>query len=206
MPINFPTGATNGDYYSFNGRSWVYNGYSWILLGTFGPTGPQGSNGPQGIQGFQGPQGFQGLSGSTGPQGPQGFQGIQGFQGPQGFQGLSGVGGSTGPQGPQGFQGIQGPTGPSPSRYSGTFEINFGFTGGGEDSYVTTFVPETNISTTSLISLRGLTSTDHESLDDHSIENVSVLIGDIASGVGFTAHGYAANGSWGIYRYNYTII
>lgn len=176
MPINFPTGATNGDYYSFGGRTWTYNGYSWILLGTLGPTGPTGP------------------LGSQGPQGPQGFQGSQGILGPTGS-------GSTGPQG------IQGPTGSGgPTKYSGTFEINFGFTGGGEESYVTTFVPETNISNTSLISLRGLTSTDHESLDDHSIENVSVLIGDIASGVGFTAHAYAANGSWGIYSYNYTII
>lgn len=179
MPINFPTGATSGDAYSFNGRTWIYNGYSWVLQGLLGPTGP------------------------TGPAGSMGPQGIQGWQGPIG---VTGSAGSSGPQGFQGSQGIQGPTGPGISRNSGSFTVNFGFTGGGEDSYTTTYVPDVNVTTTSSIFLRGATSTDHESLDDHSIENVSVLIGDIADGVGFTAHAYAANGSWGIYSYNYTII
>ena len=178
MPINFPTGATTGDSYTFGGRTWTYNGYSWILLGTLGPTGPTGPLGSQGPQGFQGPQGWQGNLGPTG----------------------------AGVQGPQGFQGATGAPGSGSQRFAGSLNINFGFTGGGEDSYTTTFVSDANVTNDSSIFFRGVTSSNHESLDDFSVENVSILVGDISAGVGFTAQAYAANGSWGIYSYNYTII
>jgi hypothetical protein len=53
MPnINFPSGPTTSQSYTFNGSTWIYNGKAWILNGT---SGPQGNQGPQGDQGPQGP-------------------------------------------------------------------------------------------------------------------------------------------------------
>jgi hypothetical protein len=49
MPnINFPSGPTGGDTYTFNGSNWSFNGVAWVLNGT---TGPQGVAGPQGAVG-----------------------------------------------------------------------------------------------------------------------------------------------------------
>lgn len=156
---------------------------------------------------FTGPQGIQGVQGWQGDAGPTGAgeQGAQGFQGPQGWQGDLGPTGA-GAQGPQGFQGVTGPAGSGAQRFTGSLSIDFGFTGGGEDSYTTTYVTDANVTNDSSIFFRGVTSSNHESLDDFSLENISILVGDISAGVGFTAQAYAANGSWGIYSYNYTII
>lgn len=46
MPnINFPSGPTGGDTYTFNGSQWTFNGVAWVLNGTIGPQGASGSIG-----------------------------------------------------------------------------------------------------------------------------------------------------------------
>ena len=49
--INFPTGATTGDTYTYDGRTWKYNGYAWGFVGNIGSAGPQGVQGPIGLTG-----------------------------------------------------------------------------------------------------------------------------------------------------------
>lgn len=51
-----------------------------------------------------------------------------------------------------------------------------------------------------------LTSSDHESLDDFSIEGVSLLVNEITPSVGFSVYASALNGTWGIYNFKYIII
>jgi hypothetical protein len=39
MAINFPTGSTIGDYYTFNGLTWQWNGSYWQVYPTASGTG-----------------------------------------------------------------------------------------------------------------------------------------------------------------------
>lgn len=136
MAINFPTGPTVGQIYTYGSRSWEWNGDAWQAApgpytvgptgptGSTGPTGPTGSTGatgptgatgdtgPTGAQGVAGPTGPTGSTGSTGPTGPTGDTGLTGPTGPTGSTGSTG---STGPTGPTGDTGLTGPTGPTGS-------------------------------------------------------------------------------------------
>lgn len=110
MPtINFPTGPTVGELYTFADRTWQWNGQGWqAAVGPFniGPTGPTGpANGPTG------PTGPTGATGPTGPGGAASF--VPGPTGPTGITGPSGTG-PTGPTGPTGADStVSGPTGPT---------------------------------------------------------------------------------------------
>lgn len=49
MAINFPTGPTVGQVYTFGSRSWKWNGNGWeSITAAYGPQGTQGIQGPQG--------------------------------------------------------------------------------------------------------------------------------------------------------------
>lgn len=136
MAINFPTGPTVGQIYTYGSRSWEWNGDAWQAApgpytvgptgptGSIGPTGPTGStgaSGPTGSTGATGPTGAQGVAGPTGPTGstgstgPTGPTGSTGSTGPTGPTGSTGSTGSTGPTGPTGTTGLTGPTGPTGS-------------------------------------------------------------------------------------------
>lgn len=110
MPtINFPTGPTVGQLYTFANRTWEWNGQGWqAAQGPFniGPTGPTGpASGPTG------PTGPTGATGPTGPGGAASF--VPGPTGPTGITGPSGTG-PTGPTGPTGADStVAGPTGPT---------------------------------------------------------------------------------------------
>lgn len=131
MAINFPTGPTVGQVYSFSNRAWTWNGQGWqastgiFNIGPTGPTGPaSGPTGPTGASGsVTGPTGATGssITGPTGAIGPTGPA-----SGPTGPTGPSGsVTGPTGPTGPS-VTGSTGPTGPAvgPTGFSGQIQYN----------------------------------------------------------------------------------
>lgn len=52
--INFPTGATAGQVYTFDTSTWVFNGDAWVVstnASAIGPTGPAGVAGANGATG-----------------------------------------------------------------------------------------------------------------------------------------------------------
>lgn len=56
--INFPSNASTGTIYTFEGRSWIWNGRAWQTKSTFvGYTGSQGDVGFVGSTGYTGSQG-----------------------------------------------------------------------------------------------------------------------------------------------------
>lgn len=80
MPIDFPSGPSVDQQYTYNGQVYKYNGIAWRLVRTsaVGPTGPTGPAGPastaQGPTGPTGPAGPAGTApGPTGPTGPPGI-------------------------------------------------------------------------------------------------------------------------------------
>lgn len=89
MAIDFPTGPTLGDTYSYSGQTYQWNGTAWRLVRTsaVGPTGPTGPAGQDST-----------AVGSTGPTGPEGPTGPTGaastVTGPTGAQGDTGPTGS----------------------------------------------------------------------------------------------------------------
>jgi hypothetical protein len=88
MAIDFPSGPTIGDTYTYNGQTYIWTGSFWRLVRTsaVGPTGPTG---PAGLDST--------AIGETGPTGPTGAIGPTGPQGDD-----STVPGPTGPTGPTG--------------------------------------------------------------------------------------------------------
>lgn len=145
MAINFPTGPTVGQIYTYSNRSWTWNGEGWqASLGPFnvGPTGPTGpASGPTGPTGFLGPTGATGstgplgATGTTGPTGDIGPTGNTGPTGPTGDIGPTGApsnvtgptgepgtpGGPTGPTGATGANGSNGATGPTGAALNATY-------------------------------------------------------------------------------------
>ena len=89
MPIDFPSGPSVNDIYTFGTQTYIWNGTAWRLVRTsaVGPTGPTGapgldstaigSTGPTGPFGPTGPTGpgstVTGPTGATGPAGTFGF-------------------------------------------------------------------------------------------------------------------------------------
>lgn len=146
MAINFPTGPTVGQVYTYSNRSWTWNGEGWqasvgpFNIGPTGPTGPSGGPiGPTGDTGPTGPTGWTGpsVTGSTGPTGPSGGPigptGPTGSIGPTGASvtGATGGIGATGPTGasvtgPTGPTGVTGSTGPAvgPTGSNGQIQYN----------------------------------------------------------------------------------
>ena len=82
MAIDFPSGPTLGDTYTYSGQTYQWNGTAWRLVRTsaVGPTGPTGPVGPAStVQGPTGPTGPQGAASTvTGPTGPAGATGPTG--------------------------------------------------------------------------------------------------------------------------------
>lgn len=99
MSIDFPVLPSDGQQYTFNGRTWVYslgnNGWKILDVSAAGPTGPTGPIGPSStVTGPTGPTGRQGPTGPastvTGPTGPTGPIGETGPTGPVGgFGGIT---------------------------------------------------------------------------------------------------------------------
>lgn len=76
----------------------------------------------------------------------------------------------------------------------------------GENSFTTTFVSNSNVKANSVITLLPLTSSNHGSLDDFSIEGISLTVGEITPNTGFNVYASALNSTWGTYNFKYTII
>jgi hypothetical protein len=76
----------------------------------------------------------------------------------------------------------------------------------GEDSFTTTFVSDSNVISNSVITLMPMTSSNHQSLDDFSIEGISLTVGEITPNTGFNVYASALNNTWGTYNFKYTII
>lgn len=113
--------------------------------------------------------------------------------------------GPTGPSGPTGSTGNTGPTG-SVSKFTGTFSIDFGFFSGGEETTSLATISNSNILSDSIIYFEWETSSDHESIEDPLIENISLIVSSKNPGVGFSVIAFAANNTFGIYNIKYTII
>lgn len=134
--IDFPTSPTNGEVYSFGGRSWIFNGKAWQLI-TVVPQGAVGYTGSRGETGYvgsasivPGPLGYTGsrgagYTGSQGEIGPTGYTGSLGYTGSQG----AGFTGSQGVQGYTGSRGGAGATGFTGSRGDAGIQGNVGYTG-----------------------------------------------------------------------------
>ena len=76
----------------------------------------------------------------------------------------------------------------------------------GENSFTTTFVSDSNVISNSVITLMPMTSSNHQSLDDFSIEGISLTVGEITPNTGFNVYASALNNTWGTYNFKYTII
>jgi hypothetical protein len=76
----------------------------------------------------------------------------------------------------------------------------------GEDGFATTFVSDSNVISNSVITLTPMTSSNHQSLDDFSIEGISLTVGEITPNTGFNVYASALNNTWGTYNFKYTII
>jgi len=76
----------------------------------------------------------------------------------------------------------------------------------GEDSFATTAVSNSNVISNSVITLTPMTSSNHQSLDDFSIEGISLTVGEITPNTGFNVYASALNNTWGTYNFKYTII
>jgi hypothetical protein len=76
----------------------------------------------------------------------------------------------------------------------------------GENSFTTTFVSDSNVISNSVITLMPMTSSNHQSLDEFSIEGVSLTVGEINPNTGFNVYASALNNTWGAYNFKYTII
>ncbi len=64
MPLNFPSGPSVNDTYTYGGQTWKWSGTTWNLV-IVTPTGPTGPTGPQGNT-VTGPTGPTGGTGATG--------------------------------------------------------------------------------------------------------------------------------------------
>lgn len=85
MALDFPTGPTTGQLYSFGSLTWTWNGTGWAAsTTTYGPTGPTG---PTGLTGATGPTGPTGAVGATGATGATGLS----VTGPTGATGTLGI-------------------------------------------------------------------------------------------------------------------
>jgi hypothetical protein len=87
-----------------------------------------------------------------------------------------------------------------------TLILNFPNNIYGENSFTTTFVSDSNVISNSVIILMPMTSSNHQSLDEFSIEGVSLTVGEITPNTGFNVYASALNNTWGTYNFKYTII
>ena len=77
--------------------------------------------------------------------------------------------------------------------------------------------PEENIAVTTVTSavitnanfkgatLIPMTTSDHEDLDEHSVEGINFMVENIIDNTSFDIRIFAPNGSWGNYKYKYII-
>lgn len=87
--------------------------------------------------------------------------------------------------------------------YKGTATIDFG-PSSTEDSYAKTTVLNSNVLTTSIITVTPAgTSTATHDPDDYQWDNISAYVTNIQNGVSFDIIGVAPNGSFGTYNINY---
>lgn len=174
--------------------------------GDIGPMGPAGAAGAAGTTGAQGPMGpavflaAESLEGEMGPPGVAGAAGATGSQGIQGIQGPLGPAiflmaepGEDGMIGPPGATGPQGPAGGGGGGNVGTAVVDFGAFPGQSDASIAV-TGQASILSGSVVNawIQLAASADH-SADEHMIESVRVLAGNIVAGTGFTI--YALNDS-----------
>ena len=89
---------------------------------------------------------------------------------------------------------------------TGSTSISFGFENGHEDSYVTSAVTDSNVTSISQILFYVVVSTDHNELEDSFLDGVEFAAINLIPGVGFTLVGEALNNTWGTYNLIYKII
>lgn len=156
--------------------------------GRRGPTGSAGAQGARGKQGIPGLEGEIGDTGDWGPQGRRGLPGGAGVRGPRGYIGFTGVDGEDGDRGPPGRRGATGPAGGG-SANTGTAQLDFGAFPGKSDTSVA-ITGQAGILSGSIVNvgIRPVASADH-SADEHMLEPLKVLGGNIIAGTGFTAYG-----------------
>jgi hypothetical protein len=97
------------------------------------------------------------------------------------------------------------PGGGAGSTVSGQATVNFGAITQ-EDSYAVVTVPTASALTASIISITpsGVATADHDA-DDYQWDNISGYVSNIINATSFDIIGVAPNGSWGQYKFNYTI-
>lgn len=119
-----------------------------------------------------------GLTGPAGPPGPEGPQGLEGPEGPEG---------APGPPGPEG------PPGTIPGG-SGLTTVDFGALPG-SPSAILAIVGQTLLTAFSAVDawIVAADTADH-SMDEHRIENLKVVAGNITPGVGFEIYVECVNG------------
>lgn len=97
------------------------------------------------------------------------------------------------------------PGGGAGSTVSGQATVDFGAITQ-EDSYAAVTVGTASVLTSSIISVTpsGVATADHDT-DDYQWDNISGYVTNIINGVSFDIIGVAPNGTWGQYKFNYTI-
>lgn len=183
--------------------------------GPIGATGVQGSIGVPGIDGDDGVDGERGIPGQRGDPGTpgaaglSGLPGVPGLDGEDGIDGTDGRPGSTGPSGPSGATGpmgpigppgldsdepelphyIPGPPGPPSGGGWGTATLDFGAFPGGSDASVAVTGQSAMVAGSVVEAwLRPTTTADHTA-DEHLVETLLVMAGNIIAGTGFTIYG-----------------
>jgi collagen type VII alpha len=81
MAISFPTSATSGQLYDYNGVTYVWSDPVWAILNSASTSGTSGTSG---IAGTSGTSGSSGTSGATGTAGTSGSSGTSGGPGADG--------------------------------------------------------------------------------------------------------------------------
>lgn len=89
---------------------------------------------------------------------------------------------------------------------TGTFSVDFSFSGGYEDYNTQVIVNDSNITTDSMVLFNFMTSSDHQSIDEFVVENITLNVSDIINSTSFVVNAYASNGTWGIYNLKYRIV
>ena len=90
---------------------------------------------------------------------------------------------------------------------SSTIAFDFGFSSGQEGDIATATLLTDKITNSNFLNLTTVpaTSTNHESTDDHLIENISIGLSSITDGVSVSFNAIAPNNTWGEYNYNVII-
>jgi hypothetical protein len=90
--------------------------------------------------------------------------------------------------------------------FTGQTSISFSGFSGGETSYATTGVTNSNINSASTVMIRVIPSANHPNVEESMVENLTFTQTDIVDGVSFVINANADGGTWGVYNLVYRII